>query len=84
MKPRHKSGSLLTRPNRTKLLSAAIMVMVLTLPTPTQAQGCAQCRDNTAATSPATQRAYRHAILLMGAAAATFFTVTLILFKRNP
>jgi hypothetical protein len=47
------------------------------------AQGCAQCRDNTAATSPATQRAYRHAIILMSGAGATFFTATVALFKRN-
>lgn len=48
------------------------------------AQGCAQCRDNTAATSPATQRAYAHAIELMTAAGAALFIGTLIVFKRNP
>ena len=54
------------------------------LATPAHAQGCAQCRDNTAATSPATQRAYRRAIILMSSAAAGFFLTTLILFKRQP
>jgi len=53
------------------------------LPPPTHAQGCTQCRDNTAATSPATQRAYRHAIILMSAAAASLFLTTLIILKRN-
>jgi hypothetical protein len=66
------------------LLSVAILLAALALPIPTHAQGCAQCLDNTAATSPPTQRAYRHAILLMAAAATTFFVVTLVLFKRNP
>jgi hypothetical protein len=53
-------------------------------PTPLSAQGCAQCRDNTAATTPATQRAYGRAILLMTGAGAAFFLTTIALFKRNP
>ena len=95
MNPRHRSGcpmsdgfssdmGFLIRPKRAKFLSVAILSAILALATPAHAQGCAQCLDNTAATSPVTQRAYRHAILLMSAAAATFFAVTLILFKRNP
>ncbi len=68
-----------------RILSLIIFFFAIALtPIPAQAQGCTICRDNTAATSPATQRAYRHAIELMSAAAATFFVVTLILFKRNP
>jgi hypothetical protein len=63
---------------------AAFILGFALIPYPTQAQGCTQCRDNTATTSPATQRAYRHAIILMSAAAAGLFTTTLILFKRNP
>ena len=44
------------------------------------AQGCSQCRDNLAATSPATQAAYRRAILLlMTAGGAVFLAATLIL-----
>jgi hypothetical protein len=31
-------------------------------------QGCAQCLDNTRATPPAVQAAYRHAIYLLGGA----------------
>ena len=63
-------------------LAAAV---VLLLPAPVRAQGCTQCRDNTAATSPATQRAYRHAIILMaGTATAVFVTAVALLRKRNP
>jgi hypothetical protein len=67
------------------LLRLAALFFSLTLaPIPLHAQGCAQCRDNTAATTPATQRAYRRAILLMTGAGATIFLTTLALFKRNP
>lgn len=48
------------------------------------AQGCAQCRDNTAATSPATQRAYVHAIEGMSGAATLLFIGVLVVFRRNP
>jgi len=46
-------------------------------------QGCTQCLDNTAATPPATQRAYRHAIILLTFTAGGLFATTLALFKRN-
>jgi hypothetical protein len=47
------------------------------------AQGCAQCRDNAAATPPQTQAAYRHAIILLVATAGTIFTGTVVLLKRS-
>jgi len=47
------------------------------------AQGCAQCRDNAAATPPQTQGAYRHAIILLVATAGTIFTGTVVLLKRS-
>jgi hypothetical protein len=47
-------------------------------------QGCAQCLDSTRATPPAVQAAYRHAILLLVAAASTLFIGGLILFRRDP
>jgi hypothetical protein len=62
---------------------AALVLVLALIPMPAHAQGCAQCRDNTATTSPATQRAYRHAIILMSAAAAAFFVATLVLMKRS-
>lgn len=69
-----------------RALNAAVVLMAAALLTaaPAHAQGCAQCRDNTAATTPATQRAYRRGILLMTGAGATFFLTTLALFRRNP
>jgi hypothetical protein len=65
-----------------RLLALTVFGLAL-LATHAPAQGCTQCRDNTAATSPATQRAYRHAILLMTSAAASLFLTTLVIMKRN-
>jgi len=48
-----------------------------------RAQGCTQCRDNTAATPPATQRAYRHAIILLTVTAGVFFIGTVAILKRQ-
>jgi multisubunit Na+/H+ antiporter MnhG subunit len=62
---------------------SAVLFLTLATPISAHAQGCAQCRDNTAATSPATQRAYRHAIILMTGAAATLFLATLAIVRRN-
>jgi hypothetical protein len=61
-----------------------LMTVALLSAAPAHAQGCAQCRDNTAAATPATQRAYRRAILLMTGAGAAFFLTTVALFKSNP
>ena len=68
------------KPNRTAvfLLFAAFLA-----PTPIHAQGCTQCRDNTAATSPATQRAYRNAIILLTLSASGLFVATVALLRRN-
>jgi hypothetical protein len=70
------------------LRRAATLTLVLFLSAvmspPLQAQGCSQCRDNTAATPPATQRAYRHAIILMAIAASGIFLGTVGLLKRQP
>jgi len=72
-----------TKRRHTNYPVAALVLGLALLPANARAQGCVQCRDNTASTSPATQRAYRHAILLMSGAAATFFLATLVLFKRH-
>jgi hypothetical protein len=63
---------------------ALILLFAALLAPPLRAQGCTQCRDNAAATPPATQRAYRHAIILMVVAGGTLFLATLTLFKRHP
>jgi hypothetical protein len=65
-----------------RLALACLLFGALT-PLPARAQGCTQCRDNTAATPPATQRAYRHAIALMAVTATGLFAATLVLFKRQ-
>jgi hypothetical protein len=61
------------------LLFAIILIVVPQV----HAQGCTQCLDNTAATPPATQRAYRHAIILLTLTAGGLFVATLAVFKRH-
>jgi hypothetical protein len=57
----------------------------VTHPFATIAQGCAQCLDNTRATPPAVQAAYRKAIITLALSAATLFAAATILLKRrNP
>jgi molybdopterin/thiamine biosynthesis adenylyltransferase len=46
-------------------------------------QGCAQCLDSTQATPPAVQAAYRHAIYLLGGAAATLFIAATVVLRRQ-
>jgi hypothetical protein len=46
-------------------------------------QGCTQCQDNTAATPPKTQAAYRHAIIFMTVTAGSLFLGTLVVLKRH-
>jgi hypothetical protein len=70
--------------SRTVQAFALVLLFTALLAPPLHAQGCTQCRDNTAATPPATQRAYRHAIILMVVAGGTLFLATLTLFKRQP
>ncbi len=60
----------------------AAFFAALTFAPPLHAQGCAQCQDNTAATPPKTQAAYRHAIILMTVTAGGLFAGTLLLFSR--
>jgi hypothetical protein len=62
---------------------SALLFFALISAVPAFGQGCTQCRDNTAATPPATQRAYRHAIILMAGAACGLFVATLVLLKRQ-
>jgi hypothetical protein len=63
---------------RTLLIAA-----VLTIAPPAHTQGCTQCLDNTAATPPKTQAAYRRAIVLLTLTAGGLFVTTLVLFKRH-
>ncbi len=68
---------------RRNLLLCFGLLLLLALTTQAHAQGCAQCLDNTQATPPAVQAAYRHAIILLAAAAATLFTAGTLLLRRN-
>jgi len=69
------------RPQR--IWHAALLASVLWLAPTAHSQGCTQCQDNTAATPPTTQRAYRHAIILLTLAAGGLFATTLVIFKRH-
>jgi hypothetical protein len=69
--------------NRNLLARALLLLALVTAPTAAHPQGCPQCLDNTAATPPATQRAYRHAIILLTLTAGGLFVATLTLFKRH-
>jgi len=60
------------------LIAAAILLTVTA-----HAQGCTQCLDSTRATPPAVQAAYRHAIYLLGGAAATLFIAATLLIRRE-
>jgi hypothetical protein len=68
---------------RSRLWRIALIATILVIPPSLHAQGCTQCLDNTAATPPATQRAYRHAIILLTLTAGGLFVTTLYLFKRH-
>lgn len=73
----------MSRISRRTLLACTLFAASLTSPPPTRAQGCTQCQDNTAATPPKTQAAYRHAIILLTATASGVFIGSLFLFKRH-
>ena len=62
---------------------SVLLLFALLSAVPAFAQGCTQCRDNTAATPPVTRRAYRHAIVLMATAGCGLFIATLVLLKRQ-
>ena len=68
--------------SKLRITQLVLLTSLLTSPFPLHAQGCTQCQDNTAATSPATQRAYRNAIILMTVTAGGLFVGTLFLFRR--
>jgi hypothetical protein len=84
-----KSASLRqpTHSHRTKtrkiFIALALFGALALSPPPAHPQGCTQCLDNTAATPPATQRAYRRAIILLTLTAGGLFATTLVLFKRH-
>jgi len=69
---------------RASILIRLILITALGIASASaHAQGCAQCRDSATATPRATQRAYRHAIILLTVTAGVFFVGTLTIFKRR-
>jgi hypothetical protein len=68
---------------RNRISTAVLLAAMTFAPAPAHAQGCSQCKDNAASTPPATQRAYRHAILLLTAAGGGLFVATVCLLRRN-
>lgn len=64
-----------------KRLAVALLSLLCTARS--YGQGCAQCLDNTAATPPATQAAYRHAIFLLASTAILLFLAGVALLRRN-
>jgi hypothetical protein len=68
---------------RATLWRVLLFALALTVAPRIHAQGCTQCLDNTATTPPATQRAYRHAIILLTLTAGGLFVATLAVFKRH-
>jgi hypothetical protein len=69
--------------NLRTLALGLILATTFIAPLPTQAQGCAQCRDNAAATPPATQRAYRRAIILLTITAGGVFVAAVTALKHQ-
>lgn len=71
-------------PRRLRLGLLSLLLWVsFSLTSPAFSQGCTQCRDNTAATPPATRRAYRHAIILMTVTGGGLFVASVALLRRN-
>jgi hypothetical protein len=66
-----------------RLVPTLLLAAALSLTSPAHAQGCAQCRDNAAGTPPATQRAYRNAIILLTLTASGLFVTTVTLLRRR-
>ena len=65
-----------------RLIWNAALLFVLLLGRFIQAQGCSQCRDNTAATPVRTQHAYRNAILLLVGTALGITSTVLLIGRR--
>ncbi|MBB5065732.1 copper resistance protein CopC [Granulicella mallensis] len=70
---------------RTNLLRWVWLVSLLLLGIAAQSfgQGCSQCLDNTRATPPAVQAAYRKAIYLLGGTGAALFIAGTLFIRRE-
>jgi hypothetical protein len=68
---------------RSRLWQMLLIAATLAVAPSARPQGCTQCQDNTAATPPKTQAAYRHAIIFMTVTAGSLFVGTLAVLKRH-
>jgi hypothetical protein len=68
---------------RSNLWQLSLIAATLAITPSAWPQGCTQCQDNTAATPPKTQAAYRHAIIFMTVTAGSLFLGTLVVLKRH-
>jgi hypothetical protein len=70
---------------RTNLLRWVWLISLLLLGMAAQSfgQGCSQCLDNTRATPPAVQAAYRKAIYLLGGTGAALFIAGTLFIRRE-
>ncbi|AEU35699.1 hypothetical protein [Granulicella mallensis] len=70
---------------KTSLLRWVWLVSLLLLGIAAQSfgQGCSQCLDNTRATPPAVQAAYRKAIYLLGGTGAALFIAGTLFIRRE-
>jgi len=59
-----------------RFMYAIVLFCALFFALQAHAQGCSQCRDNVAQSSPAMQQGFRHSIYLLGGAALFFCGVT--------
>lgn len=72
------------RPRGPRLSVVVLLFLLAIFPaSPARAQGCAQCKDNTAAMPASAQAGYRKAIVLLGLSAAAVFTASLIVLRRD-
>jgi hypothetical protein len=58
------------------------LALVLALGGSAHAQGCSQCREAVGQTPSGTQRAYRHGIEVLVAAAVLVFGATVVVVRR--
>ena len=65
-----------------KQILTTMLLVPFVLGFPIRAQGCSQCRDNTAATPARTQHAYRDAILLLTGTALSISSAVIFIGRR--
>ena len=65
-----------------KARMVGVILLMLSSPSFSKAQGCSQCRDNTAANPVETQHAYRDAIIMLAGGALAVATAAILVGRR--